>query len=186
MLPVTYNFIEADEFTSFFVNNRAAVFSNDFDFNVEKVLSFQEKERRQAHAKALEGIHRYYLVAKIGNEIVGWSFGMQKSAEEYYMINSAVFPEYRRKGIYSQLLIKSVDLLTELGVQRVYSKHKMSNNQILISKLKFGFVITVFEVNDVFGNLVELSYYTNPQRRELLEIRIGTQKPDLEKMKLIR
>jgi hypothetical protein len=84
------------------------------------------------------------------------------------------------------MMAKVIDLLSGLGFQRIYSKHKMSNNQILIPKLKFGFMITGFEVNDVFGNLVVLSYYTNPTRRALLEVRMGSMKLDAEKMKLIK
>jgi len=134
----------------------------------------------------MSGIHRYYLVAQMKDEIIGWSFGMQKSAEDYYMINSAVFPEYRHQGIYTQMMKMAVDLVSKLGFQRIYSRHKMSNNHVLIPKLKFGFTITGFEVNDIFGNLVVLSYYTNPVRRELLEIRIGTKKLDSEKLNLIQ
>jgi hypothetical protein len=50
----------------------------------------------------------------------------------------------------------------------------MTINQILIPKLIVDFVITEFEVKDIFGNLVELSYSTNSKIRELLEIRVDT------------
>jgi len=180
LMEITYK-----KFSTFFRENRSKVFSNDFDFDIEKVLSDQEKEKRKNNWEAFRGIHRYYLVAKVKDEIIAWAFGMQKSAEDYYMINSAVLPNYRRQGIYTQMMKMAVDLVSRQGFQRIYSKHKMCNNHILIPKLKFGFIITGFEVNDTFGNLVELSYYTNPVRRELLEIRIGTKKPDSEKLDLI-
>lgn len=183
-MEITYEFIESTEFATFFRLNRSRVFSNDFDFDIEKVLSDEEKKKRKKNWTSLANIHRYYLVAKDNQKIVGWSFGMQKSAEDYYMINSAVFSEYRRQKIYSNMMKKVVARLSNLGFQRIYSRHKMSNNQILIPKLKFGFIITGFEINDVFGNLIELSYYTNPMRRELLEVRMGTMKLDSEKMKL--
>lgn len=182
-MEVTYAFIEANEFYTFFRANRKKAFSNDFDIDIEKVLSEEEKEQRAQHRKAFEKRHSYYLVATVENQIIGWSFGRQKSGEEYYMVNSAVFEAYRRQGIYTELMTRSMQLITELGFQRVYSKHKMSNNSILIPKLKFGFTITGFEVNDVFGNLVELSYYTNASRRALLEVRIGTKAPDAAYLK---
>lgn len=185
-MKITYEFIPQTDFLAFFKLNRKQIFLDDFDFDIEQVLSNEEKEKRKHNSKGLEHIHRYYLLAKVNNEIVGWSFGMQKSAEDYYMINSAVLPEYRRQNIYSQMMAKVLDLLSGLGFQRIYSRHKMSNNKILIPKLKFGFIITGFEVTDVFGNLVVLSYYTNPTRRALLEVRMGTMKPDAEKMKLIK
>lgn len=185
-MNIEYKFIEAAEFLPFFRTNRNKVFGNDFDFDIKKVLSDQEKELRQNHFNRLKDIVRNYLVAELNGEIIGWSFGMQKSAEDYYMINSAVLDDYRKQGIYSQMLEKTVDKLTDLGFQRIYSRHKMANNAILIPKLKFGFVITGFEVTDVFGNLVELSYYTNPIRRELLEIRIGSRKLSDDKAQFIK
>jgi hypothetical protein len=80
----------------------------------------------------------------------------------------------------------AMEHITDLGFQRIYSRHKMSNNAVIIPKLKAGFVITGFEVAMMyFGNLVELSYYTNPRRRELLEVRTGMRRPSEEDMGLI-
>jgi len=45
-MEITYNFIKAQEFSTFFRENRSKVFSDDFDFDLEKVLSKQEKEKR--------------------------------------------------------------------------------------------------------------------------------------------
>jgi hypothetical protein len=61
--------------------------------------------------------------------------------------------------------------------QIVYSRHVATNNQILIPKVKAGFVITGIEVLDVFGVMVHLSYFFNPLRRKVLDARVG--KPDL-------
>ncbi|MTI29803.1 GNAT family N-acetyltransferase [Xanthovirga aplysinae] len=185
-MEITFEFVKSEEFSVFFETYRSKIFSDDFDFDIEKILSNQEKEKRENNGKRLKNVHRYYLVAKAKDEIVGWSFGMQKSDEDYYMINSAVFPKYRRQGIYTKMLREAVELITKFGFQRIYSRHKMSNNPVLIPKLKFGFIITGFEVNDVLGNLVELSYYANPIRKELLNIRIGTRKPDSGNMNLIK
>lgn len=183
---ITYHFIEAQEFVDFFQQQRSTIFKADFDFDIQQVLSEKEKEQLQQHQQAFKNIERYFLVAKIDETIVGWSFGMQKSAEDFYMINSAVLTAYRQQGIYTQLMQHAVAFMTNKGFQRIYSRHKMSNNAILIPKLKFGFTITGFEVNDTFGNLVELSFYTNPQRRALLEVRMGTRKLSAADLQLIR
>ncbi|BDS10540.1 GNAT family N-acetyltransferase [Aureispira anguillae] len=185
-MKFTYEFIESEKFFVFFKKNRSKIFSDDFDFDIDRILTNEEKEKRNNHKRIFSKGHSYYLVAKKNDEIIGWSFGVQKSAEDYYMVNSAVFPNYRNKGIYTMMLNKSVELISKQGFQRIYSLHKMSNNPILIPKLKYGFIITGFEINDVFGSLVELSYYTNPTRRELLEIRIGRKKIDSDKMGLIK
>ena len=183
---ITYHFIQAQPFFDFFQQQRSSIFKADFDFDIRPILSEQEKLQSQQHQQVLKNITRYFLVAKANEAIVGWSFGMQKSAEDFYMINSAVLAAYRQQGIYTQLMQHAVEFISNKGFQRIYSRHKMSNNAILIPKLKFGFTITGFEVNDVFGNLVELSFYTNPQRRALLEIRMGTRKPNATDLQLIQ
>ncbi|MBL7789162.1 MAG: GNAT family N-acetyltransferase [Chitinophagales bacterium] len=183
-MSLSYHFLTPEEFFPFFRETRPKIFRGEFDFHTQAVMTELEKEKVKAMPK-MENIQRYQLVAKDGDNIVGWSFGIQKSYDDFYMVNSAVFPEYRHRGIYTELMTRAVSHITDLGFQGIYSRHKMSNNAIIIPKLKFGFVITGFEVADVFGNLVELSYYTNPRRRELLEIRIGMRRPTEEDMRLV-
>lgn len=183
-MTFSFHFLTPEEFFPFFRENRPNVFVGEFNFAIETVMTEMEKEKVRNMPK-MENIQRYQLVAKDGDKIIGWSFGQQKSYDDFYMINSAVFPEYRRQGVYTELMRLAVKHITDLGFQRIYSRHKMSNNAVIIPKLKAGFVITGFEVADVFGNLVELSYYTNPRRRELLEVRTGMRRPSKEDMGLI-
>ena len=184
-MSITYHFLSSEEFFPFFQENRSNVFKGEFDFNTKAVLTEDEKTKQKTLWEPLKNIHRYQLVAKENDKIIGWSFGIQKTFEDFYMVNSAVFLEYRRQGIYTKLMELAMEHITDLGFQRIYSRHKMSNNAVIIPKLKAGFVITGFEVNDVFGNLVELSYYSNPRRRELLEVRTGMRRPSEEDMGLI-
>jgi len=183
-MKIDYEFIEGKDFFEFFRKHRSDIFEADFDFRIEDILSDEEKEKIRENRKFIQPQH-YHLVAKCEGKIIAWSFGMQKTHEDFYMINSAVFPEYRRQGIYTKMMQKGVDKVTEMGFQRIYSIHKMSNNNILIPKLKFGFVITGFEVNPRFGSMVVLSYYTNKRRRELLDVRVGSRRIGEEDMKLI-
>ncbi len=184
-MKIDYEFMEKKAFFEFFNQHRYNIFEADFDFRIENILSDEEKEKRKENWQQYIKPKSYQLVAKTGDKIVGWSFGMQQSPEDFYMVNSAVFPEYRQQGIYTEMMQKGVEKATEMGFQRIFSRHKMSNNAILIPKLKFGFAITGFEVVPRFGTMVVLSYYPNKRRRELLDIRIGSRKPDEEDMKLI-
>lgn len=184
-MNISYEFISPKDFFPFFHEIRPKIFESNFDFDVQAVQSEIEKEK-QSRMPLMENVQRYQLVVKDGDKIIGWSFGIQRTYQDFYMVNAAVFPEYRRRGIYTELMRRAVEYITDLGFQRIYSRHKMSNNEIIIPKLKFGFVITGFEVGDVFGNLVELSYYTNSKRRELLDIRTGMRKPTSEDLKLIK
>ncbi len=185
-MHITYTFTDSHTFQPIFLNNRHKIFKDDFDFDIDQVLSEEEKTKRRVNFAPLKDIEKYYLLAKAGEELVGWSFGIQKSAEDFYMVNSAVFPAYRKQGIYTTMMEQAIDYVTNLGFQHIYSRHTMSNNAILIPKLKYGFIITGFEVSDTFGTLVRLSYYPNAKRRELMEIRMGARKMDEETMKLVK
>jgi N-acetylglutamate synthase-like GNAT family acetyltransferase len=185
-MSITYEFIDAKPFWDFFQEARKILFETNFDFDVQAVMSEKEKLKSRELNEVFKPVKDYYLVAKDGDNIIGWSFGIQKSNHDFYMINSAVFSEYRRKGIYTELMKQAVAHIKELGFQYIYSRHKLTNNDILIPKLKFGFNIVGMEVNDMFGNLVILGYYTNEKRRELLEIRAGMRKMNEEYMKLVK
>lgn len=115
-----------------------------------------------------------------GKNFAGWHIGDQKSGMEFYMRNSAVLPEYRRKGLYSELLQYVVKDLTEKGFQTITSRHTAVNNAVIIPKLKLGFVITGMELSDLFGTLVNLTYYSNPKRSKVLAFRAGEEQVDSE------
>lgn len=119
---------------------------------------------------------RSYLLCRDGVKVVGWSFGFQKDAEEFYMTNSAVIPEYRKMGIYKTLLSMMVEKAKNYGFQIVSSNHHASNNAILIPKLKLGFKIVGMKLNPRFGTLIELHYYTNHKVSKILDYRTGYSK----------
>ena len=96
------------------------------------------------------------------------------------MINTGILPPHQGKGIYSALLPLLLEGLRQEGFQIVYSRHIASNNQVLVPKFKAGFVITGFEISDAFGLLVHLSYYFNPLRRKIMDVRTGRAMPDDE------
>jgi len=175
---ISYRHIDEETFFKFFGNIRNQIFSSDWDMNIGSVLSSKEKQDLRSLWENVQNFRTYCIVAECNDEIVGWTFGRQQSEEDYYMINSAVLEPYRRQGVYTRLLEMAVAHIRELGFQHVFSRHKMTNNPVIIPKLQFGFVISGIEVNDRFGTMVRLSYYTNPRRRELMEIRIGARRPD--------
>jgi RimJ/RimL family protein N-acetyltransferase len=185
-MNITYEFIEANPFWEFFQEARKMLFVDNFDFDIQAVMTDEEKLNSRVLNEVFMSVKDYYLVAKDGDNIIGWSFGIQKSNHDFYMVNSAVFSEYRRKGIYTELLKLAVAYIQEMGFQYIYSRHKLTNNDVIIPKLKYGFNIVGMEVNDMFGNLVLLGYYTNEKRKELLEIRAGMRKMNEEYMKLVK
>jgi hypothetical protein len=129
---------------------------------------------------------RLNLVAFDKNEVAGWSWGLQDSSESFYMVNSAVLPQFRKKGIYGKLVSSIVEEASSIGFQVIYSKHVATNNAVLIPKLKAGFNISSFEVSDQYGVLIHLKWHSNPTRRKMVEFRAGGVGFDGEVKKILK
>lgn len=115
----------------------------------------------------------YIGVFDQGNNLVGWSYGWQTDQMTYYMCNSAILSKHRRNGLYRELLRVNLDILTSKGFQLIYSRHTATNNSVIIPKLKAGFVIGGIEIDDVFGTMVILKYFSNEKRRRVMDFRVG-------------
>ena len=163
-----------EEFFPLFKQHWKAVFGDEFLFHVHEVLSEEEKQGIKALRRRLEG--RFELCVFIYHEdsVVGWSYGQQTTDEEFYMVNTGLFPEHQNQGVYTSLLPAILKELREEGFQIVTSQHRLSNSQVLVPKLKAGFCITGFRITDRFGPLLELSYYFNETRRKAIEFRFGS------------
>jgi GNAT superfamily N-acetyltransferase len=176
----TMRVLDDAEFDPLFRQYRPIIFQTMLAFDVQQALSMEEqtatarlRERMGTPFRLNSGIYHH-------QEFIGWSFGRQESAEKYYMVNTAILPQHQGKGIYSALLPRILSVLQHEGFQIVYSRHVATHNQVLVPKLKAGFVITGVELSDVFGVLVHLSYFFNPIRRKVLDVRVGQARPDAE------
>lgn len=105
--------------------------------------------------------------------LVGWTYGWFERGGTYYMANSAVLPDHRRKGIYSALVRRTVEAAAWQGSSVVRSRHVAANNAVLVAKLKLGFVVTGSEFSEEFGLLIRLSYFCDDARRQLFCERAG-------------
>ncbi|MES3038965.1 MAG: GNAT family N-acetyltransferase [Bdellovibrionota bacterium] len=115
------------------------------------------------------------LVVLHKDEIVGWTDGWQDSVEQdsFFMGASLVLPEYRKQGLYTALVNKVMELSKDEGFQSIWSLHVMTNNPVLIGKLKIGFHIYGFEVNTRYGALVRLVYHHSETKLKALKFRAG-------------
>ena len=166
------------EFDDFIAKNKSIVFSDTIDTNLSILLTNKEKISRSELAKNAGTPYKLRLYILNNSEIVGWFYGEQKDSETFQMIQTAIFQEHQNKGIYKALLPIILEILKEKGFQKVFSRHKATNNQVIVPKLKRGFMITAFEVIDIFGVLIHLTYYFNENRQKLINYRVGQLKPD--------
>ena len=153
------------------------MFANNFRLKLSGLYSDQELSARKRLQSNMGTPFRLTWGLYHDDSFAGWTFGWQVDRETYYMTNSAVLPEHRRKGLYTAMLQILLARLTEEGFQIIFSRHTATNNAVLIPKLKFGFVLSSFELSDVHGTLVHLRYYTNPTRRAAMDVRSGQRQP---------
>lgn len=174
------------EFLPYFQKHRPEIFENTLDFDFQAALSDVERNSLKALAQNTGTPYTLHLGIFLKNVLVGWSYGWQESAEKYYMCNTGIFKEHRRQGIYTALLPEVLKILKAQGFQVAYSRHAATNNDVIIPKLRAGFVISGMEISDKFGTLVHLSYFFNDIRRRAMDFRSGQSAPDDELKKFLK
>jgi hypothetical protein len=172
-------------FWEFINQNKDIIFDNNSGIDLSAIQTDKEKESIKLLSNNLKELYKLKLYIFKGEKRIGWFLGTQLNFDTFFMNNTGIFAEYRNKGIYKALLPIILNILSEKGFQLVSSKHRATNNHILTLKLKAGFVITGFEVSDVWGLLINLTFYFNDKRRKLVDYRVGQIKPDEEIKKLL-
>lgn len=113
---------------------------------------------------------QFRVGAFVQDRMVGWSYS-RGEGNEVRMVNSGIYPEFRRKGIYSAMVRETISWAEERNFRRVFSRHVPGSNAVLIPKLRLGFLVSAFEYSEVYGPLVHLSYVIGTKRRELYRSR---------------
>jgi ribosomal protein S18 acetylase RimI-like enzyme len=173
---IDFKFLSREEFFPLFNKLRPQLFKDNHDIDIFRFLSEEDKDKIAKLEKLSSNQYGLYLTAWDGEQLIGWSWGFQKNAIEFYMCNSAVIPEYRRQGIYTKLIEQIVKRAQDDGFQEITSKHHADNNAVIIPKLKLDFVIQGFEVNPRFGVLVNLVCYKNSSILNVHHQRTGYRK----------
>jgi hypothetical protein len=179
--------LSKEEFFPLFDMHKSSVFEATHSYSFNDILSAADLQRLEDLGESSANRYELYLGAyDSDNQFIGWSWGFQENAATFYMVNSGVLQNHRRKGIYSGLIDRSTKLLSQKGFQLIYSRHCATNNAVIIPKLKAGFIISKMEIDDRFGVLIHLHFYTNDARRRIMDYRSGQLKPDAEIRKLFK
>jgi ribosomal protein S18 acetylase RimI-like enzyme len=188
-LPEHYsiNLMSGEEFGPLWNQHAKAMFNDSqLIFHPYDHVTDNDIEKNSSLQKRLKEILRLRFGLFYKNEFVGWSWGFQETPETFYMCNSGVLPEHRRKGLYTALMQTLVKAAVDEGFQKIYSRHTTTNNAVIIPKLKAGFYITNLEVSDSFGTLVHLTYFPSALRNKVLNFRAGQIRPDEELKKVLK
>lgn len=159
------------QFSAFFREHEKNIFTIREKEDFSNLYSEEEKILlKQLSQTSNFELHFFVLY---NEEKIGWSAGLQSETGVFKMVSSAIFQEHRRKGLYSLMLIKILSILKEKGFNKVESNHHIANNEVIIPKLKSGFIITGILLHERFGTLVQLTYYFNIKLKKLAMYRSG-------------
>jgi ribosomal protein S18 acetylase RimI-like enzyme len=142
--------------------------------NWQSELNEIEKEKHELLKDRMKNRFRLKLVILYDEEIVGLTSGWQlATSHDYYMGISSVKSEFRKRGLYSRMLDIVLAITEEEGFSTVKSRHINTNAPVLIAKLKKGFLINGFEIDDSMGALLTMTYYHNNTRKNAAYYRSG-------------
>jgi len=130
----------------------------------------EEAQQRQDANHAHSPMVRFGAYA--GAELVGWTAGWMERGGIFYMANSGVVGGHRRQGLYTALLGAIREHAISLGAVILRSQHSVTNNAVIIAKLKNGFVIGGLSQSAEMGTLVELVCHLGESRRRLFRQRV--------------
>ena len=118
---------------------------------IEK-LCFNDPWSERSIASELDNRLSLWLVAMDSDRLVGY-VGSQSVLGETDMMNIAVHPDYRRRGIAEQLVIQLVEALKEKGNHSLMLEVRVSNEPARKLYEKLGFTQVGLRKN----------YYRNPK-----------------------
>ncbi len=120
-------------------------------------LCFADPWSEKSIASELGNIWSYWLVALDGERVVGY-IGSQTSVDETDVMNLAVHPDYRRRGIAESLIEMLVAELKERGSHALMLEVRASNAPAIALYEKMGFAQVGCRKN----------YYRNPKEDALI------------------
>jgi|GEM_PF-279545 len=165
--------LDRKTYDEFWKRHGEEIFAHEVEFRFFTLLGEQSLARLAQRDAAYQGGPKWTFGIWAGNELVGIHSGQQKEHAVYHMGISGVLPAWRRRGCYAALLSHVLAFAAAEGFEGVSSRHNAVNNPVLIAKLRAGFFISGFEVNDVQGLLVHLMHYFNEDRRRVHAFRTG-------------
>ena len=120
-------------------------------------LCFADPWSEMSIASELQNIWSYWVVAVEGDQVVGY-VGSQSSIDETDIMNIAVHPDWRRRGIAEKLIDCLIAELKKRGSHALMLEVRVSNDSAIALYEKLGFQQVGCRKN----------YYRNPKEDALI------------------
>lgn len=113
--------------------------SEDLDqINKVEKTCFSLPWSREAYERELENKLAYYQCAEDNGVIMGF-MGMWRILDECHITNIAVLPEYRERGVATQMLDKMIEICKCSEITQMTLEVRESNTPAINLYKKFGF-----------------------------------------------
>ena len=122
-----------------------------------EAICFADPWSEMSIASELRNIWSYWVVALDGDEVVGY-IGSQSSCDETDIMNIAVHPDCRRRGIAESLIDNLIKELKNRGSHALMLEVRVSNDPAIALYEKLGFQQVGRRKN----------YYRNPKEDALI------------------
>jgi len=153
------------------------IFGEYFKFDLDEALGENGRKKLEALKGNLSTGYQLCLgIFTDSGELVGWQYSVQERGGEIDMKDTGLLPAHQRKGTYTRLLPIVLNIFREKGFTEAVSYHRLTNNGVIVPKLKAGFLINGI-TTDEFGTAVQLIYPFNDSYRESLKVRSGECRP---------
>ncbi|MVN87691.1 GNAT family N-acetyltransferase [Deinococcus sp. HMF7620] len=116
-----------------------------------------------------------WLLARSG-VVVGWQASRAWDARTAYMVNTALLPAHRGQGVYRRLLPVVMAALHAEGYPLIRSHHHLTNNAVIVPKLRAGFRFQGLQV-DEHGVMAVLLHSADPVYQAYMDVRSGLIRP---------
>lgn len=118
------------------------------------------------------------FIASSEGKDIGYSYGYANDNNTFYVQGSAVAKEFQGQGIYKKLAMKIIEEARNRHYSFVCSEHILTDNQVIVPKLKMGYIVTGQNVTFNRGVFLELTYPLTEELRHSINIRSGLEKPN--------
>jgi len=162
--------VSEELFNPFIMKNFNKVFPPNkrcIHFSYKDVTKKRQQAKRELSKDYLTSHCDYILFYNKNNEPVGWMTGEADDGQTYYMRNTGILKSHQGNKIYRNFLMKFEEYIKDLGYERISGQHHGNNTQVLVPKLKAGFIITGFENHENHGTLIKLVKHLQKDRQDI-------------------
>lgn len=168
--------ISWEEYTDACARLEDRIFGDYFAFAWRQERGLETQKLTERFERQEGALLKVILGFFFQDELIGWHYSVQNGADQLVMKDTGILPEHQNKGLYSSMLPRLLRHFQTLGVEKVLSYHRATNNQVIIPKLRAGFFINGLTV-DGYGLATELIYAFDEAYRDCLRVRSGEIRP---------